>query len=289
MIRLLLLLPILALCGCPKSHVYPELMRRPSTPAAGPLVFRDVRIFTATEAGVIEHQDVVVQGDRIVSIGPTGAALPDGAQLIEGAGKTLLPGLVDFHVHLTGTPSPPWHVVFPDLDHTAHALLYAGITTVQDVGGDIDALKELKERSEAGTWLGPHFTYAGKIITPENSYPASFMREVLDWPVSMVAPARFTDEITNPSEGIRQVEQRIKNGASIIKVAVAQVPLRTPVYTLELLKPIVDHAHSKGVRVVATSTRPSTRCWRRARAWMRWCTAFTSASSPSSRPRSSRR
>src|SRR4051812_43136263 len=94
----------LLLCGCPASHVYPELVRRPVT-QAGPLLFRDVRVFTATDAGVLEHQDVVVEGDRISAIGPTGSA-PAGAVVIEGAGRTLLPGLVNFHAHLTGVPSP---------------------------------------------------------------------------------------------------------------------------------------------------------------------------------------
>ncbi|MBS1148572.1 MAG: amidohydrolase [Myxococcaceae bacterium] len=250
------LLALVLLCGCPASHVYPALIRGPATPASVPLVFHDVRVFTATEAGVLEHQDVVVVGDRIVSIAATGGALAPNARLIEGAGKTLLPGLVDFHVHLTGTPSPPWHVVFPDLDHTAHSLLYAGITTVQDVGGDLDALEELKAKAASGQWLGPHFTYAGKIITPDGSYPASYMREALPWPVSSIAAGRFSNEIDSESAGIREVEQRIARGASIIKVAVAQVPLHTPVYTRALLEPIVKAAHARGVRVVAHTDSP---------------------------------
>lgn len=250
------LVVLLLLCGCPASHVYPELIRRPAAPATGPTVFRDVRVFTATDAGVLEHQDVQVDGDRITAIAPTGPVPPAGAQVIEGAGKTLLPGLVDFHVHLTGVPSPPWHLVLPNLDHTGHALLYAGITTVQDVGGDLDVLEDLKAKAAKGQWLGPNFTYAGKIITREGSYPASYMRDVLSWPVSSIAASQFATEVASAAEGVREVEARIARGASIIKVSVAQVPLNTPVYTREILVPMVEAAHAKGVRVVAHTDSP---------------------------------
>ena len=53
-----------------------------------------------------------------------------------------------------------------------------------------------------------------------------------------------------------EVEARIARGASIIKVSIAQVPLNTPVYTREILAPMIAAAHAKGVRVVAHTDTP---------------------------------
>src|SRR5690349_367582 len=66
----------------------------------GPLSIRDVSVFDAESARLDPHRDVLVEGNRIVSITPTGAA-PDGAQVIDGRGKTLLPGLWDMHAHVS--------------------------------------------------------------------------------------------------------------------------------------------------------------------------------------------
>jgi imidazolonepropionase-like amidohydrolase len=96
---------------------------------------------------------------------PHGEVKCDDCAVIDGSGKTLMPGLIDAHVHLTGSPAPPWHVTRPDEDHNGAALLYAGVTTAMDVGGERSALSSLSARSKAGTWLRPDFTHAGMLIT----------------------------------------------------------------------------------------------------------------------------
>ena len=245
---LLLLLPALLL-GCPASHRYPQLIRREATPAAV-TIFRDVRVFPATDTSALEHQDVRVENGRIVAIAPTGTDLT-GARVIEGAGKTLVPGYVDFHVHLTGSPAPPWAVAWPDEDHNGRALLASGITSAMDVGGELEKLKALWKRQGDPSWLGPRFWYSGQIVSLKDGYPTSMVKILYPWPASSLADQRFSGPVTNPLEAVAAVDWRMHNGAHHIKLAIASVPLNAQTMPPELVSATVKRAHEKGVKAVA--------------------------------------
>jgi hypothetical protein len=102
----------------------------PSTaPAAGrALVLRDVRLFDGDR--VVPSANVVVRDGRIVSAAP-GADLPASAEIVDGRGKTLFPGLIDSHVHV-------WSA-----DNLAQALEF-GVTGVVDMFMNTDLLKSVK-------------------------------------------------------------------------------------------------------------------------------------------------
>lgn len=236
------------LCGCPSRHVFPQLVERSN---AGDVVVLDVAVFDGVSATRLEHQDVFTHAGRIVRIAPHSEEVPNGVDVIDGRGKTLLPGLVDIHVHLTGSAAPPWHVTWPDPNHSGAALLYSGVTTAMDVGGQVDEISELAARKKAGTWLGPDFIYAGTMITARGGYPASMVRDLFPWPVSAMAEGRFAMQVGTEQEAIAAVETNLAHGATIIKVGVAQVPLDAPVFTPELLIAVVKAAHARGVKVVA--------------------------------------
>src|SRR3989442_693394 len=115
----LLLLPLF---GCLHSYDYPKLVERLPPPPR--TVFHDVRVFDSEKGVAVEHQDVAIEGDRIVAVAATIAA-PAGV-VIEGAGRTLLPGFVDAHVHVTLSAAAPWAIAWPNVDHAGAALLRAG-------------------------------------------------------------------------------------------------------------------------------------------------------------------
>ena len=246
--QLLLLLPAVLL-GCPASHRYPQLIRREASPAAI-TVFHDVRVFTATETSSLEHQDVRVENGRITGIAPTGTDLT-GARVIEGDGKTLVPGYVDFHVHLTGSPAPPWAVAWPDEDHNGRALLASGITSAMDVGGELEKLKALWKRQAEPSWLGPRFWYSGQIVSLKDGYPTSMVKILYPWPASSLADQRFSGPVTNPLEAVAAVDWRMHNGAHHIKLAIASVPLNAQTMPPEIVAATVKRAHEKGVKAVA--------------------------------------
>src|SRR5947207_14705336 len=94
-----------------------------------------------------------VFGDRIVSIAPeTGQTAPANAEVIDGSGKTLLPGLWDLHAQL-----------FP---LNAFMDVAAGVTTVRDMGNSIEDLTTLRQHIEDGTQIGPRVVRAGFIDGP---------------------------------------------------------------------------------------------------------------------------
>lgn len=96
---------------------------------------------------------MVVNGDRIVAVAPAArASAPAGAEVIDGAGKTLLPGLWDMHVHVG------------DTDGIQH--LAAGVTSVRDLGNHIDQTIDVKRLWDEGTVLGPRLMYSAFIDGP---------------------------------------------------------------------------------------------------------------------------
>jgi hypothetical protein len=125
-----------------------KLPHRPT----GLTVFNDVAIFDSTRAVIVPHQRVTISGNRIRSVGPADANLPADAQVIDGRGKFLLPGLWDMHTHV----SP----------NDGLLNLAAGVTTVRDLANDPDDLNARRDRIEKGEELGPRIISAGFIDGP---------------------------------------------------------------------------------------------------------------------------
>jgi imidazolonepropionase-like amidohydrolase len=128
----------------------PALAHRLGTPAKGPVAFRDVQVFA--EGGTwLKHQTVVVTSGKITALGPVAATtIPAGAQVIHGAGKTLVPGLWDCHMHVGD-------------DYTGPQELGLGVTSVRDPGNNDALTVSRRQRRAAGDLLGPH-VYASSLI-----------------------------------------------------------------------------------------------------------------------------
>jgi imidazolonepropionase-like amidohydrolase len=121
----------------------PALAKRLAKTPAGPVVFTHVRAFV-DGARFVDDQDVVVEHGLITSVGPAGAAKPPSdAQVIDGTGKTLVPGLWDSHQHVSDDFAGPF-------------LLSLGITSARDPGNDNDLTMARAKRRAAGDLLMPH-------------------------------------------------------------------------------------------------------------------------------------
>ncbi len=128
------------------ANLAQTLGRKPT----GPLAFVHANLFDSAAATVISNSTVVIDGNKIVAVGADGSvSVPKGAQVIDASNKTLMPGLWDMHVHLGPNDG---------LLHMA-----CGVTSVRDLGNDIDQLGKMRARYDNGTEIGPRVLMAGLI------------------------------------------------------------------------------------------------------------------------------
>jgi imidazolonepropionase-like amidohydrolase len=130
------------------------------------------RIIDGNGGTPIEDGVVLVQGKRIAAVGPASTVrIPKDARVIDATGKSVLPGLADMHVHLFGG----WDSANADMlgyRRYLNTLLYAGNTTVLDLGNSLPYIQQLRQEVSAGRLAGPTIRMAGPAIDGANpSWP----------------------------------------------------------------------------------------------------------------------
>ena len=185
------------------------------------LILRPARVFdgSTTHAG----WEVVVSGERIAAVGPTGQARPAGACVLELPGMTLLPGLIEGHSHLLLHPydETPWNdqVLFEPLalrvaraTVAARTTLLAGITTERDLGTEGAGYADvgIRDAIDQGIIPGPRLLVVTRAIVTTGSYGPKGSPE---WTLPLGGePANGVDELT------RVVRDQAGRGADWIKV-----------------------------------------------------------------------
>lgn len=175
--------------------------RIPGGEGAEPVALVGGMLLDGYEAPPIQRGAVLVRGDTIVDVGRMGEVeIPDDARVIDTSGRTMLPGLIDLHVHLMilGHGSyDDWFPFFEDRKReimriSARQLLEAGVTTAADMGAPMEILT-VRDRIEAGEIPGPRMHVSGPWITRapcgEDSYPCYFQHSI-DSPEEAAAAAR---------------------------------------------------------------------------------------------------
>jgi imidazolonepropionase-like amidohydrolase len=217
---------------------------------------RSKLLVTATDAPPIPEGVLVVEDDRIVQVGrPEDVQVPEGAELIDCADQTVLPGLIDCHVHIAvGGATRPVSLV-EQMCHTPEARralragmnlrkdLAAGVTTMRDLGENSDIDIIARDAIAAGEIPGPRLLACGGGMRPSHS----------------LSPAESVDGI----EAVRAtVRKRIAAGADVIKLFVTGVqrgegyeargkgtPMTVPGYSKAEMAVAVEEAHRVGIKV----------------------------------------
>jgi imidazolonepropionase-like amidohydrolase len=138
--------------------------------AAATLAITHVTVIDATGAPPQPDMTVIVKDGRIVELGKSAAVKdPAAATIVDGAGRYLIPGLWDMHVH---TVFGDW---LPRNEKIVLPLFVAnGVTGVRDMGGDLDVLKVWRASIKAGRLLGPRMVIAGPMLDgPVPRFPSS--------------------------------------------------------------------------------------------------------------------
>lgn len=146
------------------------------------------RLYTGIGEGVIRAGAVLVDGERIVAVGPEAdVPCPRSAEVHRFDGATLLPGLIDAHVHLcfangedlVASPrTTPERVARQRAVHAARLVLHAGVTTVRDLGCRGRIAQQLRDEIAAGRVEGPRVVASGRPITSPKGHFWSFGIEV---------------------------------------------------------------------------------------------------------------
>lgn len=190
--------------------------------------------------GTPVHDSVIlISGNRISAVGTEDDTdIPAGISVIDADGQTVMPGLIDLHVHFDIIGHGDYDHWFANyesrmrsdvLPTAARIMLNAGVTSVRDLGTDIDNAFWLRERIDSGAMPGPRTFIAGP-----------FLRKTA---TAFVSPD-FVDTwvVENPADGRRKVRRLAEMGVDVIKTQDEDL-------SREELAAIYDEAHKQGLRV----------------------------------------
>jgi imidazolonepropionase-like amidohydrolase len=242
-----------------------------SPPPEG-VAIRARRLFDPKSGTSLLNQTILVKGDRIIDVGPAARVqIPAGARVVDLSRATVLPGLIDRHVHLFQDQQPnDGRAALMGLNFALRDL-NAGFTTVQDMGSPFTyAAVELRDAINKGLVPGPRMQVAGVQLNPRGTayYPAP----------SVVTPFghgpgepvwQLAGNVNSPWLARAAVRERSHYGVDWIKVyetedyegggypepagAGAFTPdgkmINVPSLTLEENEAIVDEAHRRGLKV----------------------------------------
>jgi len=224
-------------------------------------------LIDCTDNEVKNQMTIIVEDHKIKEVKSGYAVAPEDAILIDLKDKTVLPGLMDMHVHIEGQLSPKSYEErfrMNDADLALRATVFAkrtlmaGFTTVRDLGGS-GVNVSLRNAINRGYVVGPRIFTAEKAIGSTGSHadPTNGWRKDLKGD-----PGPKEGVVNSPDEARKAVRQRYKNGADVIKIAATGGVLSVdkdgqgPQFTEEEMKAIVETAKDYGFITAAHAHGP---------------------------------
>ncbi|WP_109472011.1 metal-dependent hydrolase family protein [Ornithinimicrobium cavernae] len=226
------------------------------------VVITDVAVFDGESESLVDGP-VVVRDGLITAVGEAAREQADPhAEVIEGAGRTLLPGLIDAHFHAYAVSLSMVENEGRPLSYVAHVAagrlgraLARGFTTVRDVaGGDAGLASAIGE----GLFSSPRYLYTGPALSQTGGHgdPRSADLEIC------VCGGHSTEVVDGVDDLRRAVRERFRTGAHAIKVMTSggvispTDPLRIPQYSAEELAAVAEEADRRGSYVAAHAYSP---------------------------------
>jgi imidazolonepropionase-like amidohydrolase len=245
------------------------LAAEPSPVSAPELLFRDVRVFDGKSAVLSSPTAVLVRGNTIAAIGAGATPANPAVTIIDGDGRTLMPGLIDAHTHVMFATLSQAAVLTSDVGFVnvaatkaANDMLLRGFTSIRDLGGPVFGLKR---GIDAGLVPGPRIWPSGAFISQTgghgdfrlpNELPARPGEFTFSERVGAAAIADDADTVR------RRTREQLALGASQIKlmagggVASNYDPLDVTQYTVPELRAAVEAAENWGTYVTVHAYTP---------------------------------
>ncbi|MDQ6677842.1 MAG: ABC transporter permease [Acidobacteriota bacterium] len=198
-----------------KSRIDMRVLRRSRT-----LLYRNARIFIG-DGKVIESGSVLVRNGKIADVfeGPGPDPKTLNAEPLEAAGKTILPGLIDVHVHLVAPGGIADQSYRPDaktFERDLAAYLFSGVTAVKSAGDPENIALEARKMVNSGQRLGAEFFICGPLFTAASGHGTEYFKQLPE-AIRAQAMAAFTRIPKSPEEARRQVDALKKDGVDGIK------------------------------------------------------------------------
>lgn len=225
------------------------------------------RLIDGLSATALMDAVLVIEGDRIVAVGTASeVSIPSGARVIDLAGHTILPGLMDAHVHIAGRPGDGGDthklqesVAYEAIYSVAHALitLEAGFTSIRNIGAGNYSDAALRDMIERGVVPGPRMKVATRGVGATGGHA-----DINGWNSDLDLPGYA--EIADGVDELRKaVRTQIKHGADVIKITAGGGVLSSGdaidhlQYSLEELTAVVETAAMLGRPVGAHAHAPN--------------------------------
>ncbi|MBU3078593.1 amidohydrolase family protein [Sphingomonas quercus] len=208
--------------------------------AGDTLLLSNFTLIDGTGAAAKPGQAMLVEDGRIKWVGPVAEAPhPDGVQPVDLAGKFVMPGLIDLHVHLGTVQDLTQKADFFTADSVRKDLrTYAsyGVTTVQSMGTDGDAIFGVRDAERAGRPDMARVYTAGQGIVFKGGYGG--------------VPG-INHPVATPAEAKAEVDAQVAKNVDFIKLWVDDELHSMPKMPAEISKAVIDEAHAKGKRALA--------------------------------------
>ena len=216
-------------------------------------LIRGARIFVG-DGKVIESGAILIRGGKIAEVyegeGPDPRIAK--ATLIEAAGKTVLPGLIDVHVHLVATGG-----LYADMSHydpephmlrDLAAYLYSGVTAVRSVGDPLDLVLKVRSSVNNGEKLGSEVFTCGPLFTVQGGHGTEYFKD-MSANIRQQAEAQFTRIPASADEARRQVDELKNSGVDCIK-AILEAGAGSRVFNRldsAIFRAVAEESHAQGL------------------------------------------
>lgn len=242
----------------------PAVARAHQTQAPPATLFNNVRLFDGVD-GRVRNANLLVIGDKIAEVAAGAISPPEGTQVIDGAGRVLMPGMTDAHWHMTFAPNTMANMqaadtglMYANAVAEAERTLMRGFTTIRDTGGPTFGLKLAIDR---GAIPGPRVYPSGALISQTSGH--GDFGAAYDRPVSLGGTPSWFEQIgaftiaNGAAEVEAAVRMQFKRGASQVKLALGggvisdSDPIDTLQYTTDEIRAAVQASTDWGTYVCA--------------------------------------